>query len=165
MSCGHNSMPAIAVLLASVSMIQGFPGSGWYSMGSCDSLSLAKLKCAFAVCCPTEFYISFQLFLDGVHEVSERRDESMVIVEYSQECFGLVHISWRFDLGDLLRFFRYGYIPLWSITCPKNCILSLRNSHFANFSFILCSLNLWNTCLMCSKCSVSVKDNIMTSSI
>ena len=43
-----------------------------------------------------------------MHEVGECWDESMVVVEYSQKCFGLAYIGWRFDLGDFLCFLRYG---------------------------------------------------------
>ena len=42
--CGCSSMPANAVLLASVSMIHGVLGSGWYSMGSLMSVSFAVLN-------------------------------------------------------------------------------------------------------------------------
>ena len=37
-------MPANAVLLATVSMIQGVLGSGWYSMGSLMCVSFAVLN-------------------------------------------------------------------------------------------------------------------------
>ena len=37
-------MPVNAVLLASVSMIQGVLGSGWYRMGSLMSISFAVLN-------------------------------------------------------------------------------------------------------------------------
>ena len=50
------------------------------------------------------------------------------------------------------------HMSSWFITCPKNCILSLKNFHFTSFSFMLYFLNHSVTCLMCSKCSFSVYD-------
>ena len=52
----------------------------------------------------------------------------------------------------LSNFSGKGLIPSPEIKCPKYCIWLLKKLHFSQLSFRSASLNLWNSCLMCTKC-------------